>query len=99
MTLQLQMVLTALLTSFITGMLTFLASWGLLPGLDIKTVSSGLASALAVALVAAGSGWVSAYLTKSKSIINAAAEQPTVSKIVTDAATATAAPSTKVVSE
>ncbi len=99
MTLQIQVVLTALLTSFLTGIFTYLAAWGLLPGLDVGSVSSALASGIATAIIAAGSAWYAGYITKKSSVISAAAAQPEVCKIVTDKATADAAPSTKVVSE
>lgn len=99
MTLQLQMVLTALLTSLITGGLTYLASWGLLPGLDIATVSSGLASAIAIGIVGLVSSAVTAYLTKSNAVIAAAADQPAVQKIVADPDTAKAIPRDNVVAK
>jgi hypothetical protein len=82
MTLQVQVVLTAILTALIAGGLSWLASWGLLPGLDIDTVSSGLASAIATFIVGLVAAWVQAFMVKQQAIINAAAKMPAVEKIV-----------------
>lgn len=82
MTLQFQVVLTALLTAAIAGLLSWLASWGLLPGLDINTVSSGLASAIATFVVGAGAAWFQGWLIRQQKIINAAADSPAVEKVV-----------------
>lgn len=82
MQLQLQLVLTALLTALITGGLNYLAAWGLLPGLDIGTVSSGLASVIATTLAMSIAGAVAAWQTRTNAVLRAAGQVPGVEKIV-----------------
>lgn len=91
--LHIQVILAMILTSLIQGLLTYLATWGLLPGLDIQSVSSGLAAALSTAIVTALSAAWAGWLVRKQKIVNAAADLPEVKKIVVDdAKVANAAP-------
>lgn len=98
MQIQLQVILTALLTALLTGGLNYLAAWGLLPGLDVTVVSSGLASILATSLAMTIAGAVAAFQTRTNALLQAAANVPGVEKIVAPSI-AESTPVTKVVSQ
>lgn len=69
--LHIQVILAMILTSVIQAGLTFLATWGLLPGLDIGAVSSGLAASLSAAIVTAlGTAWT-AWLVRRSKVVDA----------------------------
>lgn len=69
--LYLQVILVMVLTQAIAGGLNFLAAWGLVPGLDIETVSSGLATALSTGLMTLIGGLWSAWVVRRSKVVDA----------------------------
>lgn len=96
--LRIQIVLTGILGGAFSAALGWMAAWGLIPGLDIATVSSGAAGAIAAALSGVVVAIANALVVRVIAILNAAGELPQVEKVLlkTDEA-AMDVPSEKVV--